>query len=180
MTKKEVQQRVSQFGSPLSLDKFEWDENTNTFSTEENNLVLDFSEINNCTFKTGSSCTFNTYSYCTFKTGSGCTFNTGSYCTFKTNSYCTFKTGSGCTFNTGSDCTFNTGSNCTFDTVENCVIVRWDIFEVIQPEPNVTIKLNDFDVKGYTVIPESCSLLGKEIEVKIDGKTYQVKIEKEI
>ena len=65
MDKKEIQQRVLQNGKPLSLDKFEWDEKTNTFSSDEDNLILDFKEINNCIFKTGS--------YCTIKAGNDCT-----------------------------------------------------------------------------------------------------------
>ena len=108
MTKKEVQQRVLQNGKPLSLDKFEWDEKTKTFSSNENDLVLDFAGIGNCTFKTGW--------YCTFDTGDGCTFKTGSECTFKT--------GDGCTFDTGDSCTFKTGSD--------CVVVRRDVYEIIK------------------------------------------------
>ena len=64
MTKKEVSQRVLQNGKPLPLDKFEWDEKTNTFSSDENYLVLDFGDINNCTFNTGSDCTFKTGEHC--------------------------------------------------------------------------------------------------------------------
>ena len=64
MTKKEVQQRVLQNGKPLPLDKFEWDEKTKTFSSDENHLVLDFGDINNCTFNTGSDCTFKTGEHC--------------------------------------------------------------------------------------------------------------------
>ena len=45
MYKKEVQQRVLQNGKPLDLNKFEWDEKTNTFSSEESGLVLDFRGI---------------------------------------------------------------------------------------------------------------------------------------
>ena len=70
MTKKEVQKRVLQNGKPLALSKFTWDEDTKTFSSSEHHLILNFKEINDCTFKTSSSCTF--------KTGSSCTFNTGS------------------------------------------------------------------------------------------------------
>src|SRR3972149_4478600 len=103
MDKKEVQQRVLKNGKPLDLDKFEWDEKTNTFSSSENYLVLDFNGVSDCTFNTGSNCTFNT--------GPDCTFNTWSDCTFKTGPYCTF----------------NTGSNCTFNTDKNCVVVRRDI-----------------------------------------------------
>ena len=79
---------VTQFGKKLSKDKYTWNEDTRTFSTVEDNLVLDFIEYNDCTFKTGWNCTF--------KTGFDCTFDTGDSCTFKT--------GSGCTFDTGDDC----------------------------------------------------------------------------
>jgi hypothetical protein len=79
---------VTQNGKSLSKSKYSWDEKTKVFSTDEDNLVLDFSDG----------------SYCTFKTGSYCTFDTGSYCTFKTGSYCTFKTGHNCTFKTGDNC----------------------------------------------------------------------------
>ena len=88
LTKENIQKRVLQNGEQLSLDKFLWDEKSRTFSSVEDNLVLDFSDLNNCTFKTGSNCTFKTGSDCTFDTGSNCTFTTGSNCTFKTGSEC--------------------------------------------------------------------------------------------
>ena len=111
---------VTQNGEKLSKDKYTWDENTRTFSTAENNLVLDFSKYNYCTFKAGSNCTFNTGCGCTFDTGEGCTFNTDWNCTFNTDSYCTFNTGNNCTFNTGYRCTFNTSFRCTFNTGFGC------------------------------------------------------------
>jgi hypothetical protein len=114
MTKQQVQQRVLQNGKPLDLDKFEWDEKTNTFSSEEDYLVIDFSDI--------------------------------SYCTFDTGSYCTFKTGSYCTFDTSSDCTFKTG--------EQCVVVRRDVYEVIELEENKEIRLNEYGKKGFTYIDD--------------------------
>jgi len=133
MNKQEVQQRVLKDGKPLPLDQFTWDEKTFTFSSEIHGLVLDFTGINSVTFTTSS--------YCTFKTGSDCTFTTGSDCTFKTNSYCTFTTDSGCTFKTGSYCTFTTG--------KDSVIVRRDVFEVIQPEPDVALQLAPYNIPGY-------------------------------
>jgi hypothetical protein len=178
MIKKEVQQRVLQNGKPLDFDKFSWDENTKTFLTTESNLVIDFFGMQNCTFKTGSSCTFKTGSSCTFDTGSSCTFKTSSSCTFKTSSYCTFdtlsycifktsssctfKTGSSCTFDTGSSCTFKTSSYCTFDTLSyctfktgsSCVLVRRDVFEFFEIPVGITIKLNGYQAKGYSVIEE--------------------------
>ena len=80
MNKKEIQQRVLQNDKPLDLNKFEWDEKTNTFSSSEDGLVLYFKGMGNCTFDTSSDCTFNTGSDCTFNTGFSCTFNTGSKC----------------------------------------------------------------------------------------------------
>ena len=174
---------VTQYGIPLDPSKYNWDPKTKTFSTDEENLVIDFSDINGVTFKTGDNCTFKTGSYCTFKTLSDCTFKTEDYCTFDTGYNCTFKTGYSCTFNTGSYCTFNTGSSCTFKTEDNCtfktgsyctftckedcVIVRRDVFEIIQPKPEETIKLNDFNVKGYTVVNPKriISIDGKDIEI---------------
>jgi len=205
MTKKEVQKRVSQNGNPLPLNKFEWDEKTNTFSSDEDYLVLDFLDVDDCTFKTGYGCTFKTGSDCTFdtssdctfdtgygctfdtsygctfKTGSDCTFKTGSGCTFKTGSDCTFKTGYGCTFDTGSDCTFNTGYGCTFDTGSDCtftcgkqcVVVRRDIYEIIEVPENTKIKLNEYGVKGYKTeekieemtVKQICEELGREVKI---------------
>jgi hypothetical protein len=153
---------VTQNGKPLNPKLYNWDEDTKTFSTNESDLVLDFSKCEgitfntgyNCTFKTGSDCTFKTGSFCTFKTNSHCTFTTGSYCTFTTGSHCTFDTSSDCTFTTGYNCTFDTGSDCTFKTGSNCVIVRRDVFEVIQPKTNQTIRLNDHLVKGYSILED--------------------------
>jgi hypothetical protein len=128
MTKIEVQQRVLQFGKPLSLELFSWDENTKVFSTNEDSLVIDFFDASDCTFKTGSNCTF--------KTGLGCTFDTASSCTFDTEWNCTFKTGSGCTFKTGS----------------NCVCIRKDVFEFFEIPARKKIKLNRYKIRGFVEI----------------------------
>jgi len=79
---------VTQFGQVLDPSKYTWDESTNTFSTNESNLVLDFLGIEGVTFKTGTDCTFNTSFGCTFNTSFGCNFNTGYNCTFKTGYGC--------------------------------------------------------------------------------------------
>jgi len=129
LTKEQVQQRVLKDGKPLDIDKFTWDQDTRTFSSYEDDLVFDFSEIDNCNFnvtewcifKTGWDCTFYTKWHCKFITGSNCTFNTGSHSIFYTGDNCIFSTESYCTFNTLSDCIFRTGSHCTFETEDNCI-----------------------------------------------------------
>ena len=117
---------ITQFGEPLDPSKYTICEETRTFSSTENNLVLDFSGLDNWTFKTEF------------------------YCTFKTGSYCNFKTGSHCTFDTLWGCTFKTGYE--------CVVVRRDIFEVIEIPEDTKIKLNGYNVKGYEIIPEKYTI----------------------
>jgi hypothetical protein len=174
---------VTKNGKPLSKDLYNWDEHARTFSTNENGLVLDFTGIDNCTFKTGNYCTFNTGSNCVFNTSHHCVFNTTHCCTFKTGSYCSFKTGSNCTFNTGYNCTFNTGSNCTFKTDDNCTfktddnccLIRYDVKGVTEIPANKTIKLNGHEITGYTILEEkkeTSSCNGKIVE--IDGKKYKL------
>ena len=112
---------------PLGRDKYSFDPETLTLSTRENNVEIICPELYDCTFKTGSGCTFTT--------GYGCTF----------------KTGYDCTFTTGSICTFTTGSGCTFATDYGCVVVRRDVYEIIEI-PKATIKLNKYGVKGYETV----------------------------
>jgi hypothetical protein len=108
---------VTQFGKPLHPSKYHWNEDTKTFSTNEYNLVLDFTDINGVTFKTGF--------YCTFKTGSECTFNTS----------------------------------------ENCVAIRYDVTGIIELPNRKTIKLNGYEIPGYTVVEPTHTITidGKEI-----------------
>ncbi len=167
--------KVTQNGNILDKNKYNWDPETRTFSTTENNLVLDFSELNGCTFKTGSNCTFKTGFNCTFKTesdcifrtGFNCTFSTGYNCIFKTGSGCIFKTGFNCTFDTGSDCIFKTGSGCTFDTGEKCVCIRRDVFEIIEIPNGQKIKLNGFEIPGFEII-------NPIRKIKIDNKEIEI------
>jgi len=161
---------VTQNGKPLNENQYTWNKSTKTFSSTENNLVLDFSDVGNCTFNTGYSCIFKTGVDCTFDTGFNCAFKTGDDCTFKTGVDCAFDTGRRCTFDTGRRCTFNTDCNCAFNTGVDCVVVRRDVFEVIELEENVKIKLNDCRIKGYTVIEDV-----KYIE--IDGKKIEISLE---
>lgn len=97
---------VTKNGVPLDKSLYNWDENTKTFSSNEDNLVLDFSSIIGAVIKTGNCCTIDT------------------------------------------------GSRCTIDTGRECVLVRRDVYEVIELKEGQKIKLNDFEVRGFTVIEE--------------------------
>ena len=94
----------------------------------------------------------------TLSTNEGCLvldFRNISNCTFKTGSYCTFDTGSNCIFDTGSNCTFDTGSGCTFKTDSYCVVIRRDIYQVIELTENQKIKLYGCGVIGFDILNEN-------------------------
>ncbi len=167
MNKKEVQKRVLQNGEQLALDKFEWDEKAEVFSTTESNLVLDFKDVNCVTFTTGSDCTFTTGSYCTFTTGYQCVITTGYQCVITTGSDCVITTGHDCTFTTGFHCVITTGSDCVITTGFSCVVIRRDVYEVIELKEGVKIMLNGSGIKGYKEIPDE----SEDVEIIVDGKT---------
>lgn len=160
---------ITKNGVELSKDLYTIDKKTKTFSSNESGLVLDFSDEHGWTFKTSNICIFNTGSNCTFDTGRDCTFDTGCNCAFNTGCDCTFKTGSNCMFNTECDCTLKTGSNCTFKTGASCVVVRRDVYEVIEIPADTTIKLHGYEIMGYDVIKKSecVKLEVEEIKKKI-------------
>jgi len=133
---------ITQFGVPLDKSLYTIDEEAKTFSSNERGLVLDFNLENGWKFKTGSNCTFATGSYCTFDT----LFN--------------------CTFNTGSDCTFNTRYNCIFNTGSNCVVVRRDVYEVIELRKGIKIELKGYGIKGYTLIDEAKKMVYQNSKIK--------------
>ena len=178
---------ITKNGEIVNPSLYSWNEDTKTFTSKLNNLVLDFSNSKNCTFVTGFECTFTTGSNCTFKTGddctfvtgSNCTFNVGSDCIFKTGSRCTFKTGSGCNFTTSWGCNFNTGSNCIFKTGYGCVVIRRDIYEVIELEESLTTKLNEYGIKGFEILEKKQEMTVQEmtiqeIETKLGIKNLKI------
>ena len=195
MNKLDVQKRVLKEGKHLDLNDFNWCEKTNTFSSNIEGLTLDFRDKkyitfntgDNCTFNTGYNCTFDTTHNCTFNTEFNCTFNTWGDCTFNTGDNCTFKTWGNCTFKTSSNCTFKTSSNCTFKTSSNCVVIRGDIYDVIELKENTITQLYPYDIKGYSV-DGICSETGKKVIVadgilsyikKQKGNVYKVRNYKE-
>ena len=79
MDKLQVQQRVLQNGKPLDLDKFEWDEKTNTFSSCEYSLVLDFANVGSSTIKAGDSSTIDAGGSSTIDVGYSSTIKAGGF-----------------------------------------------------------------------------------------------------
>ena len=114
---------IRQNGKKLKKSKYSIDLEKRVFKSEEDNLVLDFYDLDDLrgwSFETGSDCIFNTGCRCDFKTGDDCIFKTSFRCDFKTGANCTFKTGAECGFKTGADCTFNTKYGCKFKTRHKC------------------------------------------------------------
>ena len=114
---------ITQHGKPLGESLYTIDIRYKIFATLENNLVLDFGDLNGWTFKAFSGCTFKTGANCTFNTGGSCTFNTDWNCTFHTYHTCTFETGGGCSFSLYDidSCKFKNydGHSTIFDRIDN-------------------------------------------------------------
>ncbi len=192
---------VTQFGKPLSKEKYTWNEDIKVFSSKESHLVIDFdgsngkfTTANYCTFNTGADCVFTAGNNCVFYVGSSCIFDTGNNCTFKTSNNCTFDTGNNCTFNTGHDCTFNTGHDCTFNTGHDCTFNtgRDCVFNVYQNCTFTTgtdcaiVRKDIFEVievpKEITIKLNSFRIKGfTEIKpnktIIVDGKTIEISSE---
>ena len=60
MNKKEVQKRVLKDGKQLSIDLFSWCEDTRTFSSYKDRMVVDFSGVDQFTIEPVSDCTIET------------------------------------------------------------------------------------------------------------------------
>jgi hypothetical protein len=127
MDKEEVQRRVLKDGKPLALSKFNWDEETKTFSSKVSGLVMDFSGI-----------------ALTINAGSGSTINAGPYSTINAGSGSTIKARSDSTINAGSGSTIKAGG-------ENIVVVNRNVFEVIQPNKGDKIQICPCNIKGHLI-----------------------------
>ena len=115
-TKKDIQQRVLQHGKPLPLSKFSWDENTNTFISNEDNLVIDFRNIDYSTVMTGNYSTVNTGDDSTVTTGDSSTVTTKYRSTVTTGDHSTVTAGVCSTVTTEVCSTVTTGCHSTVTT----------------------------------------------------------------
>jgi hypothetical protein len=141
ITKEEIQRRVLKNGKPLELDKFTWCEKTNTFSTTEDGLVLDFSDLSNCFIYIRNSNTITA--------GDSNTITAGYYNTITAEYNNTIRAGSSNTIRAGSSNTITAGNSNTITVGEKCVYIRIDIFEVIMLEEGKKYQIAPYNIKGY-------------------------------
>ena len=109
-------------GQIVDSRKYDWNSETKTFSSNEDELVLDFGSLENVTIKVRNSCTINCGYYCTINCGYYCTINCGYYCTIKCGYYCTINSGNYCTINSGYSCTIRTYWNTEIVAGKNCIL----------------------------------------------------------
>ena len=141
MDKKSIQKRVLKDGKPLSLSKFNWCSKTGKFSSDVDGLVIDFKSISNLTINV---CNNNT-----IDVGSNNTINAVNSNTINATYSNTINAGSNNTINVGNNNTINATYNNTIKVGKDCVIVRRDVFEVIQPACGDTITIFPYGKKGY-------------------------------
>ena len=115
-TKEDIQKRVLRNGNPLPLSEFSWDANTSTFASNEDNLVIDFWDVDSSTVKTGYKSTVKTGDYSTVTTGNHSTVTTGDYSTVTTGNFSTVTIRDNSTVTTGDYSTVTTGDFSTVTT----------------------------------------------------------------
>ena len=163
MNKKEVQQKILKDGKPLNLKLFVWDKTTNTFSSNEDDLVIDLSYIDSVTITAGSYATITAGSYATITARSyatitarssatitarySATITAGSYATITAGYSATITARYYATITAGYYATITAGSSATITAEEESVIVNRNVFEVIQTENKV--KICPYDIAGH-------------------------------
>ena len=173
-TKKEIQQRVLKNGKPLSLNKFCWDGNSKTFSSNEDGLVVDFANMDYATIKCGHSPTINCGNFATIDCWDSATINCWDSATINCRDYATIdcgysatiKCGYSATIKCGNSATINCGNSATINCGgSKCVIIRRDNFEVIKPLSGDVIQTCPYQIQGYI----KNGLLNGEPHVIADG-----------
>jgi len=157
ITKEEIQRRVLKNGKPLELDKFTWCEKTNTFSTTEDGLVLDFSDLSNCfiyirnhnTIIAGYSNTITAGYSNTITAGDSNTITARDLNTITAESSNTITAESSNTIAARDLNTIKAESSDTITASNNCVYIRTDIFEVIMLEKGKKYQIAPYKIKGY-------------------------------
>ena len=132
MNKEEVQKRVLRNGEPLSLELFTWDESTRTFASGEDDLVIDFADVDDCIFYVDNFCHISAWRSHKIYAKNWCSIMVGECCEVHTESYCILYGQHGCLFRTGSFCTFNVIPDCRIKTSGKSVALVRNPFQIIQ------------------------------------------------
>ena len=133
-------------GQIVSPEKYDWNFETKTFSSEEDGLVLDFGSLENVTIKCGN--------FCTIKCGWNCTINSGYSCTIKCGFGCTIKCGYSCTIRTYWNTEIVAGKNCILNYIydeicecyklpeqKKCKILESGKLELIQEKTETELQI---------------------------------------
>jgi len=109
-----------------------------------------------------------------FKGVDNLTINCRNYCTINCESFCTINCGYYCTINCRYYCTINPKG-------DECVVVRRDVYEIIEIPEGKKIRLNEYGVKGYKVLvkkPKKVVLTMDEVAEKFGVPVGNLKIKK--
>jgi hypothetical protein len=167
---------VSQNGQPLPKSKYNWDEKTKTFITEENNVVVDFGGDDRVMVTTGHSSTVTTGSYSTVTTGDYSTVKTGHYSTVTTGDYSTVKTGSSSTVKTGDCSTVKTGHYSTVTTGSYSTVTTGDSSTVTTDgESSLT-----YFQKTRTDWKLRCQIFSGSVKLNESGEVSKVEEKKQV
>ena len=147
MDKREVQKRVLRNGRPISIDSFEWVEETSTFSSSLNNLVIDFSNINSVTIKAGHGATITAGYGATITAWHGATIKAGDNATITAWDNASITAGANAkiatwdkaTITAGDGATITAGHGATITAGYEATITAWNEATITAGD-NATIK----------------------------------------
>jgi len=136
--------KITKNGVAVDPKLYMIDEANQTFTSSENDLVLDFAGEDSWIFRIKYGCTITTGNHCFIDAWDSCIITVGERCTIDS--------GSDCNITVGDQTSIRAHGNSVITGGENCVVTRNDTNEVIRLVAKQTIKLNSYMSEGYEVV----------------------------
>lgn len=127
MNKKDISNRILQKGDALHLNGFEWDSENLIFSSNQCDLIIDFTDMHDITIKMGDHCTLTCGRRCIIEAGNNCIIDTQNSCKFNVGKTCIIKTCDNAIINSDSSCTIICREKCVIMPTDDLVLIRRDV-----------------------------------------------------
>lgn len=156
MKKEEVQMLVLKDGRPLGLSQFNWDEQTQIFSSEESDLVINFKFMKHGHIIAEDRCTIFSGSNVNVDCGFDCAVDVGDGCIVSYLMGGKTRAGNGCIIVSGGSFDISAQKRCSVVVKGTGVIVLGDdgviidrnLFRVTQPNPGQIVHINQTFLEG--------------------------------
>lgn len=136
MLKQTIQQRITQQGKVIPLDKFEWDDLTRELYVPVMDYILDMPDFHNIKLAGVDSSVIKLGNNCNIITGEDCEVICGRNSIIATKSYCTITTSDNSEIRTGIECMVVAGNNCTIYVRDYCGYKTGSAPKIIDDDKN--------------------------------------------